>query len=119
MGYTETSGVGQKGWAIVELRAKAIPRNLSTLAMRCRAREVRDSSTDGPGCKRSTAKGGTETERVKRENPIQGAAAKGWILEVGRPCDGTEGDAPGAQVVVIVVDSVTCSRSTRVGLCSR
>ena len=85
MGCTGTSGVGQKGWATVGSRVKAMPRNLSAVAMRCRAHEVRDSSTDGPECERSAAKGGTETERAKQGDPMQGVAIEGWIREVEKP----------------------------------
>ena len=73
-----------------------MPRNLSALAMRCRAREARDLSTDRPGCKRLAANGGTEIERAKQGDPLQGVATEGWIPKVGRPWDGTEGDALGA-----------------------
>ena len=96
MGYTGTSGVGGKEWTIVGSSAKAMSHNLSALANRHRACKAKDSSTNGPGRKGVLAKGGTETEESTEGEPMTETAVEDWIPKMGKPWDGTEGDAPRA-----------------------
>ena len=60
-------------------------RSLSALANKRYACEAEKASTDGPGHKEVSAKGGTETKVAIGVDPTQEAAAEGWILETGRP----------------------------------
>ena len=74
---TGTSGVGRKEASIVGSRAKAMPRNLSAIAIRYCACEASDSSTDRLRRKGVFAKGGTEIEEPKGRDPMQEAAIEG------------------------------------------
>ena len=70
VGYTGTLRVRRKEWTVVGLRAKSMPRSLWAIAIGYYACETKDSSTNGPGCKGSAAKGGTEIEELKRRDPM-------------------------------------------------
>ena len=100
--------------ATVGSSARAMLRSLSALANKRCACEAEKASIDRPVCKEVSSKGGTETKEAIGVDPTQRVAAEGWIPETGRPWDGTEGDAPGAQVAVAAADSVTSFRSARV-----
>ena len=77
-------------------REKAMSRSFYTRAIRCCACKVEDSSIDEPGGNRTAAIKGTKAEEPKGRDPIAETAADDWILETGRPREGTTGDTLGA-----------------------